>query len=134
MIDTEFAEKIINKLPPKIIAVVEKYMKKIPLINDKINKEIDSVMEGIGESMKPYKKTHETFRSLPIEGRPREDILREMEELNKIEESKWKEGYVSGAVYHGDNDHIDFLNKIYAISSQSNPLHSDLWPSASKYE
>ncbi len=134
MIDNEFAEKIINKLPPKIIAVVEKYMKKIPFINDKINKEIDSVMEGIGESMKPYKKTHETFSSLPIEGRPREDILREMEELNKIEESKWKEGYVSGAVYHGDNDHIDFLNKIYAISSQSNPLHSDLWPSASKYE
>lgn len=134
MMENELVEKIMRKLPPKIVAVSEKYMKKIPFINDKINAEIDAVIEGLGDSAKPYKKTHETYGFLPRVGRPREDILKEMKELDKIEESKWKEGYVSGAVYHGDNDHIDFLNKVYAIASQSNPLHSDLWPSASKYE
>jgi len=134
MMDIELIEKIMRKLPPGIVAVLEKYMKKIPSINDRINKEIDSVMLGLMDSAKPYKKTHKTYATLPGVGRSREDILKEMEALNEIEESKWKEGYVSGAVYHGDNDHIDFLNKIYAIASQSNPLHSDLWPSASKYE
>ncbi|MCP3922775.1 MAG: aminotransferase class V-fold PLP-dependent enzyme [Desulfobacterales bacterium] len=130
----EFVKRNISKLPPQIVTIIEKNMKRIPFINNRINKEIDSVMEGLEESMKPYRKTHETFSTLPLEGRSREDILREMEELNKKEESKWKEGYVSGAVYHGDKEHINFLNKVYAISSQSNPLHSDLWPSASKYE
>ena len=29
---------------------------------------------------------------------------------------------------------VGFLNRVYALNSQSNPLHADLWPSASKYE
>ncbi len=29
---------------------------------------------------------------------------------------------------------IDFLNRIYATQSQANQLHSDLWPSAAKFE
>ena len=57
-----------------------------------------------------------------------------MEELQSKEASKWKQGFVSGAVYHGDDDHIGFLNKVYAINSQSNPLHSDVFPSSAKYE
>lgn len=37
-------------------------------------------------------------------------------------------------MYHGDPDHIAFLNEAYAMTSQTNPLHSDLWPSIAKYE
>ena len=51
-----------------------------------------------------------------------------------MEEKRWKDGLVSGAVYHGDSEHIKFLNEVYALQSQSNPLHSDLFPSASKFE
>ena len=43
-------------------------------------------------------------------------------------------GFASGAVYHGDPAHIEFLNEVYALNSQANPLHADLWPSATKYE
>ena len=50
------------------------------------------------------------------------------------QEDTWKDGFVSGAVYHGDPEHIEFLNKVYAINSQSNPLHADVWPSATKFE
>src|ERR1019366_3850131 len=39
-----------------------------------------------------------------------------------------------GAVYHGDPEHVAFLNRVYAAHSQSNPLHPDLWPSATKFE
>ena len=57
-----------------------------------------------------------------------------MQTLHEREEARWKEGFVSGAVYHGDQEHIEFLNRAYAINSQANPLHSDLWPSNTKYE
>ena len=57
-----------------------------------------------------------------------------MEAIRAQEEAQWKDGFVSGAVYHGDQAHIDFLNQIYAINSQSNPLHADVWPSTSKFE
>ena len=58
----------------------------------------------------------------------------DMKKINAIEDVKWEKGFVSGAVYHGDKNHTSFLNKVYALNSQSNPLHSDIWPSAIKYE
>jgi glutamate/tyrosine decarboxylase-like PLP-dependent enzyme len=37
-------------------------------------------------------------------------------------------------VYHGGDDHVAFLNRVYAAASQVNPLHADLWPSGAKFE
>lgn len=92
------------------------------------------MMREIEHSIKPYRKDLETFTHLPAVGRDKDDIIKEMEVLRAKEESKWQDGFVSGAVYHGDRDHIHFLNRIYTINSQSNPLHTDVWPSTTKFE
>jgi sphinganine-1-phosphate aldolase len=84
--------------------------------------------------LKPYKEGFVSFSRLPEAGMEREAILAEMEKLTSIEQARWKDGYVSGAVYHGDETHVDFLNRVYAINSQSNPLHADVWPSTTKFE
>lgn len=86
------------------------------------------------KALKPYKEGFLTFPQIPANGLGREEILREMEKLKSIEEARWKDGKVSGAVYHGDNSHIDFVNRVYALHSQSNPLHADVWPSTTKFE
>lgn len=86
------------------------------------------------KALKPYKEGFLTFAQIPAEGCDREEILDEMERLKAIEEARWKEGRVSGAVYHGDTAHIDFINRVYALHSQSNPLHADIWPSTTKFE
>jgi sphinganine-1-phosphate aldolase len=64
----------------------------------------------------------------------REAILTEMERMKLYEDERWRDGYASGAVYHGDRAHVDFLNQVYALHSQSNPLHADLFPSIVKFE
>lgn len=96
--------------------------------------EADKTMRDIEIKVKPYKDGFTSFLEIPDTGLDRDSIIKEMEVLKAREESKWKEGFSSGAVYHGDDDHIDFLNRIYSMNSQSNPLHSDLWPSNIKYE
>ena len=96
--------------------------------------ESNDITRSIEKSMKPYRGKFQTFTHLPKEGREREKILEEMRAFYKLEESKWKDGYVSGTVYHGDQEHIDFLNEVYAINSQSNPMHFDTWPSSVKFE
>jgi glutamate/tyrosine decarboxylase-like PLP-dependent enzyme len=70
---------------------------------------------------------------LPTRPLSRDEIIAEVTALAR-DEGSWKQGRASGAVYHGDADHIDFLNRVYAIQSQSNPLHIDLWPSGAKFE
>ena len=92
------------------------------------------MMEELESSVKPYKGKFTSFTEIPEQGRERADIIREMEAMRDLEEREWTDGFVSGAVYHGDREHIDFLNQIYAIQSQSNPLHADVWPSISKFE
>jgi len=112
----------------------EKGLNAIPAVSQRIEKEYDGIMAGLESSVKPYKDKFTTFTRIPETGRARADILTDMEAMRAREEATWKEGYVSGAVYQGEAEHIDFLNQVYAINSQSNPLHADVWPSATKFE
>lgn len=89
---------------------------------------------GHTATIKSYRQRFETYARVPREGRDRDDILAEMEEIRSLEDGGWKEGHASGCVYHGADDHVEFLNKVYALNSQSNPLHADLWPSVTKFE
>jgi sphinganine-1-phosphate aldolase len=127
-------EKLFNLIPRGLAGFIEKHLKKIPYVKNKIDKEINGFMKDLETSLKPYKETFKAHTHIPETPLEKEDILGQILEMNTKEEDKWKHGYVSGAVYHGDRDHIEFLNKVYAMTSQSNPLHSDLWPSASKFE
>jgi len=101
---------------------------------DNMPKTNEEMMEEVERSIKPYRDDFPTFTRLPERGRDKAEIISDMKALSAREESKWKDGFVSGAVYHGDEDHIDFLNQIYTLNSQSNPLHTDVWPSTTKFE
>lgn len=124
----------LSRLNPRLAAWLERRLTTIPPVHNKIDEQYDDLLRGLEASVKPYRAKFDTFARLPAAGLPHDEILAEMEALNKIEKPRWQDGYASGAVYHGDAAHIDFLNRVYALNSQSNPLHSDLWPSAAKYE
>lgn len=123
-----------GRLHPRLVAAIEKRLKSLPSVEKKLNEEYNEIMTELESSLKPYKEDFTTFSHIPDVGRGREEIIREMEAMKSKEEQRWKNGFVSGAVYHGEEDHINFLNRVYAINSQSNPLHSDLWPSTTKFE
>ncbi len=107
---------------------VEKTLKVIPGSAKRSKRNMTSMMAELEGSVKPYKDKFPVFTQIPATGRAHADILRDMEAMRDQEENTWKDGYVSGAVYHGDQEHIDFLNQVYALNSQSNPLHADVWP------
>lgn len=121
-------------LKSKIVSKIEKTAKSIPFINKKIEQEYDKMLIDIEESVKPYKGSIKDFAKLPETGMEQESVYTMMEELQKKEHDKWSDGYVSGAVYHGNPEHIEFSNRVVSLHSQMNPLHADIWPSATKYE
>jgi len=86
------------------------------------------------QQLRPYRSLFPTVSKLPPAGRPRAEVLAEIAHLSGLEAQRWQSGCASGAVYHGDGGHIDMLNQAYALHSQSNPLHPDIWPSALKFE
>jgi glutamate/tyrosine decarboxylase-like PLP-dependent enzyme len=117
-----------------VVARLYRYAKRIPMVRDRIEAEYAPIMKELRKSAKPYEGRVESHARLPETGRDREAVLEELKTLDELEAARWQDGYVSGAVYHGDPKHIEFLNEAYSITSQTNPLHSDLWPSISKYE
>jgi sphinganine-1-phosphate aldolase len=124
----------VARLNPRIATWFYDRIKNLAVVKQKVEQEYATLMDDLEAVVKPYRGKFDTYAEIPDAGRHPSDILKEMEALAKLEQPRWKEGYASGAVYHGDADHIDFLNRVYALKSQSNPLHVDLWPSSAKYE
>ncbi|MDE3088370.1 MAG: aminotransferase class V-fold PLP-dependent enzyme [Chloroflexota bacterium] len=125
---------LLRRVNPNVIARVSRAVTSIPPIKHQIDRESDKMMQGLSRSLKPYRDGFASFSKLPVVGIDRQEIIAEMEKLKALEQARWKDGLVSGAVYHGDDAHVDFLNHVYAINSQSNPLHADVWPSTTKFE
>ncbi len=94
----------------------------------------EAIAAMLEPELKPYRDGQPAYDRLPSEGLDRSEVLTRLTELAEGERSQWAEGYASGAVYHGGREHIDFLNEVYGLFSQGNPLHPDLWPSISKFE
>ena len=95
-------KKLVNLIPPKLACFIEKHLKKIPYVKNRIDREINGFMKDLETSLKPYKDTFQSHTRLPQIPLERDDIIRQIDEMNAMEEDKWKEGYVSGAVYHGN--------------------------------
>jgi sphinganine-1-phosphate aldolase len=126
--------RYLSWLPQGAASKIFRSLTGVPFIRKAIDREMQKMMADLEATVKPYGDKVPSFSRLPSAGMGRESILTLMNRINDQETAKWKDGFVSGAVYHGDAAHIDFLNRVYSINSQSNPLHSDIWPSAAKYE
>jgi sphinganine-1-phosphate aldolase len=75
---------------------------------------MEEVFDYLRKIFKPYSNLP-IFNELPKEGIPKQEILKLLSKILNKENHKWEKGFVSGAVYHGGKDHIDFLNNVYAI-------------------
>lgn len=96
--------------------------------------EREGLAQMLEPDLKPYHAVYERRAALPAEGVDHAALLGQLREMSERERPRWSEGYASGAVYSGDAEHIALLNEVYALFSQANPLHPDLFPSIGKFE
>lgn len=130
----KISESFLGRINPRVATWLYQRIKRLPAVKHTVEKEFGTLLNDLEAAVKPYRDQFEVCAEIPDRGRNKADIIKDMQTLSDLEQSRWKQGYASGAVYHGDEEHIHFLNQIYALYSQSNPLHADLWPSNAKYE
>ena len=126
------ARSLIDKLPPRLASALIGGASKIPAVRESMESEYETMLDAAPVSRPDAEVAVHTH--IPETGIDPDAIVADVAALAREEDGKWSEGYASGAVYHGDTAHIEFLNEIYALQSQSNPLHLDLWPSGMKFE
>ncbi len=82
----------------------------------------------------PYAERFPVHRALPEAGRPRPEILAQLEAMAKEEDAFWETGKCSGTMYCGDHEHYDFLNQAFGLFAHVNVLQRDMCPSATHFE
>ncbi len=82
----------------------------------------------------PYADRFPVTRFLPEIGRPRSEILRELELMSREEDAVWESGKVSGTMYCGDHEHYGFLTEAFAKFAHVNALQRDICPSQTRFE
>jgi sphinganine-1-phosphate aldolase len=130
----DIGTNLAGRISPKVAERAERALRKVPAVQRRLEKQYEVILNELRPGMRPYAGKIPSYSALPEDGRPRAEVLDELRAMAGLEVSRWQDGYVSGGVYHGGAEHIAFLNEVYALHSQANPLHQDLWPSATKFE
>jgi glutamate/tyrosine decarboxylase-like PLP-dependent enzyme len=129
-----FLERALAPLPAGVLEWAFRQGRRVPGLGDLIDGELERTLDPALRSLRPYREDVPTFTRLPERGLERQKALELVRFMSEKEERGWHDGFASGAVYDGDREHIDFLNQVTALASQANPLHTELWPSSSKFE
>ncbi len=82
----------------------------------------------------PYADRFPVHRTLPEQGRPRAEVLAELEAMATEEDRSWEGGKVSGTMYCGDHEHYAYLTEAFGRFAHVNALQRDLCPSATRFE
>lgn len=128
------ANAVLSRLPKGLTRRIEGVLDKIPFVGDMVRAEKKKVSDSMRESVRKHRPTELAFDALPAKGLGREEILATLKTLSTREAPMWRDGRVSGGVYHGDEAHLRFLDEVYSLYSQANPLHADVWPSVARFE
>jgi glutamate/tyrosine decarboxylase-like PLP-dependent enzyme len=82
----------------------------------------------------PYANTYDVVRGMPSEGRSRDSIIAQLEEIAHNEDKMWETGKCSGTMYCGDHGHYAFLGRAFELFAHVNALQRDMCPSMTKFE
>lgn len=72
--------------------------------------------------------------AIPTQGEDEQALLARLRKWQQSEGKHWRDGQVSGGIYHGGDELVDFLTQVYGMFSLSNPLHADVFPFVRKME
>ncbi|EJS42266.1 dpl1p [Saccharomyces arboricola H-6] len=106
-----------------------------PFLKGTVDKEVSKIKQSIEDELIKSDSQLMNFPRLPSDGVPQDDVIEELNKLNDlIPHTQWKEGKVSGAVYHGGDDLIHLQTVAYEKYCVANQLHPDVFPAVRKME
>eukprot|EP01114_Cavostelium_apophysatum_P017080 TRINITY_DN498_c0_g1_i2.p1 TRINITY_DN498_c0_g1~~TRINITY_DN498_c0_g1_i2.p1 ORF type:complete len:525 (-),score=128.59 TRINITY_DN498_c0_g1_i2:83-1657(-) len=116
----------------KMMQIGFKGLKSIPGVQGAIGKEKDKVRKMIYDKLAIQDQPKHL--QIPDKALSHDEIINKLKEMSELDRKHWKSGKVSGTVYEGQEDHTNFLNKVFSMFSLNNPLHPDVFPSTRKFE
>ncbi|KAK3315320.1 pyridoxal phosphate-dependent transferase [Apodospora peruviana] len=108
------------------------YFLRAPGVRTQVRKQIDEALTKMQGKLVPANATR--YLTLPKEGWTEEAIRKELDTLASMDHTRWEDGYVSGAVYHGEDELLKLQTEAYGKFTVANPIHPDVFPGVRKME
>ncbi|KAL2257265.1 hypothetical protein VTK26DRAFT_414 [Humicola hyalothermophila] len=105
---------------------------RMPGVRSQVRKQVEGALSKIQAKMVPTNVTR--YLTLPKEGWTGEAVRKELEALANMDHTRWEDGYVSGAVYHGEDELLKLQTEAYGRFTVANPIHPDVFPGVRKME
>ncbi|KXX79979.1 Sphingosine-1-phosphate lyase [Madurella mycetomatis] len=105
---------------------------RMPGVRTQVRKQVDDALSKMQSKLVPANATR--YLTLPKEGWAEEAVRKELEALANMDHTRWEDGYVSGAVYHGEDDLLRLQTEAYGKFTVANPIHPDVFPGVRKME
>ena len=105
-----------------------------PGIRGKVDKQVATAISELENKLVPTGPDVTRYLTLPKEGWSSEQLREELDKLQGMKHTKWEDGRVSGAVYHGGADLLKLQTEAIGKFSVSNPIHPDVFPGVRKME
>lgn len=113
---------------------------KLPSNKRRMDREMGEATTTLEKSLLPPSSVP-TVRTLPVHGRDEAWVDKQLAQLQHLtgdgsgdSERQWRDGYVSGAVYHGGEELNRVILACFARFLLTNPLHPEVFPGVRKME
>ncbi|KAI9931300.1 hypothetical protein ASPWEDRAFT_34126 [Aspergillus wentii DTO 134E9] len=105
-----------------------------PGVRGQVDKQVSTAIESLESKLIPNGPGITRFLTLPKEGMTPEQVRAELDKLANMEHTRWEDGRVSGAVYHGGQDLLKLQAEAFGQFGVANPIHPDVFPGVRKME
>lgn len=105
-----------------------------PGVRSQVRRQVSEAIGKIEGKLVPSGPGVTRYLTLPKEGWTEDQVRAELERLGDMEHTRWEDGRVSGAVYHGGDDMVKLQAEAFRKFSVANPIHPDVFPGVRKME
>lgn len=103
-----------------------------PGVRTKVKAQVDEAKANLQKKLVRSDETR--YLSLPKQGWSDDDLRAELTRLADLDHTRWEDGFVSGAVYHGEDALLKLQTEAYGKFTVANPIHPDVFPAVRKME
>lgn len=105
-----------------------------PGVRSQVQKQVSETITKLEQKLVPRGPGVTRYLSLPEQGWSTDQVRAELVKLSEMEHTKWEDGFVSGAVYHGGKELVKLQTEAFGTFTVSNPIHPDVFPGVRKME
>lgn len=107
---------------------------RLPFVQAKVRADLNKAVADLEKKLVPSGPGVSSYTSLPERGWSKDEVSAELLKLGDMQHTRWEDGRVSGAVYHGGEDLSELQAQALRRFGVANPIHPDVFPGVRKME